>query len=154
MIYQNSPGIDPEPAKVGCAFFCLVYFRAKYQKQPMTVSQINSAWKEARALSIINSPTHKTAPLEINDWQRLANLLGVKLLLREYKPGNSHWPVDTPISAGEFGFYAWYNPRTKFTHFVVGKDRPVEYDPIAGGSITVREGAPKADGLRLWTVVV
>ncbi len=154
LYYQNSPGMNKELAKVGCAFMCPLFFRAIYQKQPMHKADINKTWEEARRIGIINPSDHKTNPLEIADWQRLLNLQGVKLRVLEYVPGNTHWPVSTPVSAGHFGIYAWYNPRTKFTHFVVGKSRPVEYDPIAGGSITVREGAPKADGLRLFEVVV
>lgn len=135
-----------------------VYFRAKYQNEPMDIQAINNAWRSARKLGIINPPTHKTAPLEISDWQRLVNLIGAKLTVMYHTaPDGSlttHWPIDTVIPAGCWGFYAWYNPRTNFTHFVVGKSRPVEYDPIAGGSITVKEGYPKAGGLRLFHAMI
>jgi len=153
--YQTSPGLDPEVQKVGCAYMAgPVYFRGQYQKEPMTKEAINSTWREARRLGIINPPDARIAPLEISDWQRLCNLVGARLRVLEYVPGNTHWPVSTPVLAGQFALYAWYNPATKFTHFVVGEKRPVEYDPISGGSRTVREGAPLPDGLRLFQVMV
>lgn len=152
--YQNSPGMLPEIQNVGCAFMLPIYFRSAYQNEPMDIFSINASWEDARRLGIINPPDHPSNPLEIADWQRLLNLLGVKLRVIEYVQGDTHWPVSTPVTAGHFGFYAWYNPRTRFTHFVVGKERPVEYDPIKGGSITVREGAPKPDGLRLFQVTI
>lgn len=153
--YQTSPGLDPEIQKVGCAYMAgPVYFRAALQKEPMTKEAINDTWREARRLGIINPPDHPTAPLEISNWQALCNLAGARLRVLEYVPGNTHWPISTPVTAGHFAVYAWYNPRTRFTHFVVGRERPVEYDPIQGGSITVREGAPKLDGLRLFQVTI
>ena len=158
MIFQNHPDLDKEIREVGCAFMCPIYYRGKYQLQPMEIPEINYAWREARRLGIINSSNHPTAPLEVASWQALLNHLGVKLrVLYHTLPDGSqttHWPVDTLITCGCWGFFAWYNPRTKYTHFVVGKERPVEYDPISAGSITVREGAPLPDGLRLFQITI
>jgi hypothetical protein len=52
---------------------------------------------------------------------------------------------------------SWYNPTTKFTHWVVGQVRPVLVDTIRGGSRTVREGSPKPliagdGGIRVFEV--
>jgi len=158
MIFQNHPDLDREIREIGCAFMCPIFFRDKYQHMPMDVPEINGAWREARRAGIINPPDHPTAPLEVASWQALLNHLGVKLRVLNHTLPNgtqtTHWPSDTPIPAGCWGFYAWYNPRTRFTHFVVGKERPVEYDPISTGSITVREGAPKPDGLRLFQITI
>ncbi len=39
----------------------------------------------------------------------------------------------------QFGCY--YNPRTEYTHFVVlNNDKKIEYDPLNGESVTIKEG--------------
>ena len=53
---------------------------------------------------------------------------------------------------GEFAVQCWYNPATDFHHFVAeGSDGGVGYDPIQGGSRTVREGA--IDSKRVYLLV-
>lgn len=157
-LFQNSPGMHEEIASVGCTFMLFPYFRDVYQHQPMDLTEINFAWIRARNLGIINPASHPRYPLHITDYQRLVNFLGVKLRVlftvdADGRP-TTHWPLDTPIGAGQWGMYAWYNPATSVTHFVSDKERPVRYDPWLGGSRTVREGAPKPDGLRLFQITI
>jgi hypothetical protein len=154
MLFQNDPRLNKEINHVGCAYISLAFFREHFQGEPWTASALNQIWDEAKKQGIISGDLNKdgdtddAGQLEVQDWQRLANLLGCKL---RYIPG--HYPIDSPQAIGCYTICAWYNPNTKFTHFVVGTKRPVIFDPIAGGSRTVREGAPKSDGLRIFQIL-
>lgn len=142
MIYQNDAGMLSDIQHEGCAFCSLAFFREKYQHEPWTVQALNSIWTIAKSSKIIDSDN------VIQNWQALANLMGCHL---KYIDG--HYPIDSPLAEGAYTICAWFNPKTNFTHFVVGTKKPVEYDPIRGGSRTVREGAPKSDGLRIFQIL-
>lgn len=51
----------------------------------------------------------------------------------------------------EFEILHFYNPNTEFGHFVAGFKGTVIYDPIQGGSRTVREGY--LESKRIYTLV-
>lgn len=154
MIYQTDPRIQkarPYLAKYGCAFLSLAYYREKYEGIPWHVDGLIEAWDEAMRSGVISGDLNNDGDYddggecEIQNWTRLCNVLGVRLRNIE-----GHFSIDDPLITGYYAICAWYNPITKFTHFVVGTKRPVEFDPIAGGSRTVREGAPKKNGLRIF----
>lgn len=153
MIFQIDPRLDPEIQKYGCYFLSIAWFRERYQKIPWTVEALNQGWYDAlRAGYITGDLNHdgdfdEKGQLEIANPTALCGLLGCGLRFID-----GHFSSDHPVSAGQYGIYAWFNPRTKFTHFVVGNKRPVEFDPIPN-SVTVREGSPKSDGLRLFEVL-
>ena len=156
MLYQTDKDLLPVINHYGCAAMSLAYFREKYQGEPWTAQAINSIWNIAVENKIITGDLNgdgdfdEGGEAEIQDWQKLANLMGCHL---RYIPG--HFPIDSPLAKGAFSICAWYNPNTKFTHFVVGTSKPVEYDPIRGGSKTVRDGYPKIkDGLRIFQILV
>jgi hypothetical protein len=149
MIHQNDPDMLPDIQKEGCAYCALAYFGEKYQNQPWTAQALNSIWNIAKHNGIIDSTN------TITNWQALCNLLGLHL---KYVDG--HFSIDSAKAQGCYTICAWYNPNTKFTHFVVGTSKPVEYDPIKSdigplyGSKTVREGYPKKeDGLRIFQIL-
>ena len=151
MIYQTDRRLNPEIRKYGCAFMSLAYYRDRYIGVPWHASQLNMAWETAKDNGVISGDlnldgdTDDEGECEIVSWTRLCHVLGLPLRNVE-----GHHPIDSPLAEGCYTVCAWYNPRTRFTHFVVGTERPVQFDPIGGGSVTVREGAPKADGLRIF----
>jgi len=140
MIYQTDPDLNNDFEHVGCAFDCVAYAREKFTGYRWTADQLNSAWAGTLTAGILSSD------FVIQDWNLLANFIGAPL----HFVGR----VDGPYIPGdnEFVITAWYNERTKFTHFVVGDTKPVEWDPIEGGSVTVREGSPVSH--RVFQVLV
>ena len=154
MVYQNDPIIVrncPEMWHYGCAYLSLAWYREKYDRKPWEAEELIKIWELARKKGIISGDLNKDGDIddsgegEIQDWTQLCSLLGIHL---KNIPG--HFAPDDPIVKGYYSICAWYNPITKFTHFVVGTKRPVEFDPISGGSRTVRNGYPKQDGLRVF----
>jgi hypothetical protein len=81
------------------------------------------------------------------------NLLGYML---KFRPG--HWPIGLVVDPDKAHIIAeWHNDNTGVTHFVVHAEgvitrEGVTYDPIEGGSRTVREGYPVS--LRIFDKVV
>jgi hypothetical protein len=154
MLYQTDPRLNKYINKYGCYFMCLAYYREKYQGLKWNASAINEIWQYAIDYGYITGDLNldgdfdDAGQLEIKNPNALCGLLGCGL---RYVDG--HFPIDSPLAQGCYTVTAWYNPRTRFTHFVQGSKRPVEYDPIEGGSITVREGAPKSDGLRIYQML-
>lgn len=137
---------------IACAFDSLAYFREKYQHRPWSAEELQAAWDGAVKTGILTGDANKDGDLldagegEIKDWQALADYLGVKVqYLGKFAPN-----ADQRL--GNFVIACWFNPRTNFRHFVVGDLKPVEWDPIAGGSVTVREG--KVESLRIFKPLV
>lgn len=152
MIYQTDRRLDANMNAIACAFDCVAYFRERYQHRPWSAYALQSAWNGAVGSGIISPDKNNDGDLldqgegEIQDWQMLAEFLGCKLqFLGKFAP-------DAPERDGNFVIARWYNPRTKFRHFVVGDLKPVEWDPIQGGSVTVREGY--VDSLRIFRPLV
>lgn len=142
MIYQTDKRLDDNLEHIGCAFDCVAYAREKYTTKRWTAEEFQAAWNGAIAAKIISGDSSGDGDLfdpgegMIQDWGQLARFLGAPLQFIKRVDG-PYIPDDN-----EFVITAWYNPRTKFTHFVVGMTKPVEWDPIEGGSVTVREGYP------------
>jgi hypothetical protein len=152
MIYQTDRRLDADINAIGCAFDSMAYFRERYQHKPWTAEELQAAWDGAIATGIISPDANHDGDLldkgegEIQSWQALANYLGCAVQFLGF------FPPGAPERVGNFVIARWFNPRTNFRHFVVGDLRPVEWDPIKGGSVTVREGAP--DSLRIFKPLV
>ena len=152
MIKQTDPRLSVDMNHIACAFDSLAYFRERYQGKPWTAEELLAAWNGAISAKIISGDLNGDGSLlgsgegEIQDWQMLADYLGVKVqYLGKFAPN-----ADERL--GNFVIAGWFNPRTNFTHFVVGDLKPVEWDPIQGGSVTVREGYVKS--LRIFKPMV
>ena len=131
MKYQTDLGLNPDFEHVGCAFDSTAYARPKFGGPDWTDEELNAAWSGSIAGGIL-SPN-----FVIQDWQALATYLRLPLrFVGSFDVGNNF------DRTGKYIVTEWYNPRTKFKHFVVGDQRPVEWDSIEGGSVTVREGYP------------
>jgi hypothetical protein len=140
MIKQTNPRLSPEMNHFACAFDCAAYFREAYQGKPWMTEELQTAWNDAIKSGIISGDLNHNGQLGdiaeelvIQDWQKLVDFLGCNLkFLRRDKPGTA--------DPENFVIAEWFNPRTNFHHFVIGEKRPVEWDPIDDGSVTVREG--------------
>jgi len=152
MIYQTDRRLDKNMNAIACAFDSLAYFREKYQNKPWSAIELQAAWDGSLKTGLITPDANKDGDLldkgegEIKDWQMLADYLGCKVqFLGFFAPGAKE-------RIGNFVIARWFNPRTNFRHFVVGDLRPVEWDPIQSGSVTVREGV--VDSLRIFKPLV
>jgi len=152
MIYQTDRHLDSNMNHIACAFDSLAYFRERYQNRPWTAYQLQAAWDGALRTGIISPDANHDGDLldqgegDITNWQTLADYLGCKVKFLGIYPPNSLEKL------GNFVIARWFNPRTNFRHFVVGDLRPVEWDPIQGGSVTVREGV--VDSLRIFKPLI
>ena len=152
MIKQTDPRLDANMNHIACAFDSVAYFRERYQHKPWTAEELQAAWDGALKAGILSGDLNHDGDLldaeegEIQSWQGLADYLGCALkFLGKFAPGALE-------KYGNFVIAAWHNDRTGFTHFVVGDHKPVEWDPIEAGSITVREGYVKS--LRIFQPLV
>lgn len=152
MIYQTDKNLDSNMNHIACAFDSLAYFRERYQDRPWAAYELQKAWDGAIASGIISPDLNHDGDLldqgegEINDWQMLADYLRCKVQFLGF------FPPGAKEREGNFVIARWFNPRTNFRHFVVGDLKPVEWDPIQGGSVTVREG--HVDSLRIFKPLV
>lgn len=160
MIKQTDARLDDNMHHIACAFDSLAYFRERYQGKPWTAVELQSAWNGALKSGLISPDKNHDGDLlddgegEIQNWQSLADYLGCALkYLGRFDQG-------APERINNFALCAWHNDRTNSTHFVVGDKKPVEWDPIEGGSVTVREGYPMPlqkdgrGGLRIFKPLV
>ena len=143
MIYQTDRRLDRNLNHYGCYFVSLAYFRPFRMGHDWTASELQEAWLEAIRVGAITGDLNTDGDMDddgeavIVNPDLLCHVLGLPL---KYKDG--HFPLDTPIPEGAYVITEWYNPDTKFRHFVVGQRKPAQFDPIGGGSRTVREGYP------------
>ena len=154
MIYQTDRRLSKYLNKYGCLFTALAYARPYLGGREWGAIALQGAWDEAVAKGILSGDLNKDGDLddpgeiEIIDYSSLLRLLKVPLL---WIPG--HHNPDTSIEKGIYVIGAFFNPRTKFTHFaVVDSKKKVIFDPIEGGSITCKEGYLKS--LRLFSIEV
>lgn len=115
-----------------------------------TIEELNDIWLNAIKIGAISGDLNldgdfdDIGQLEITKPDILCSLLEIPL-----KYIDRHFPPDSSEQNGRYCIAAWFNPNTNFTHFVVGDGKgKVFYDPIYGGSKTVREGYVKS--LRLY----
>lgn len=147
MIFQTDLRLPGSMQKYGCAFVALAYYRERYQNRPWTAEELGAAWLGAIAGGLISGDSNRdgdlddAGELEIQDWAAVAHFLGLRLqYLGRFHPG-------APQAIGAYVVSAWWNRITDFTHFVAGDSRPVLFDPIEGGSVTVKMGFLKPSHL-------
>ena len=127
MVYETDPSLDSDLGKYGCAFLSLAHYNPNY-----TDSDLNRIKNEAQARGILDDED------TVLNWQMLVDLFAFPLKYRT-PPDTGHWPYDTDLSGGAYFIGEWYN--AFMTHFVVMDNmRNVIYDPIQGGSNTVKNG--------------
>jgi len=152
MIYQTDAPMGKYFNKYGCLFSSIAFARPFLGGPDWTHADLRDKWDTAIIKGILSGDLNldgdmdDAGELEIQDHDAVCVLLECPL---SYIPGH-HNPA-TPITADLYAVGAFFNPRTKFTHFaVVDKNLKVVYDPIKGGSVTCREGYVKS--LRLYSI--
>jgi hypothetical protein len=138
MIFQTDDEFESDIQHFGCYFLSLM-------------------WQLNRLLGV-PSLDHKTVEVIYNTCRHLdANNNGVTDMAPEAFIADPQGVVDFvapgkvrfvglegagyQCKVSEFAVQQWFNPATGFKHFVAeGPDGRVLYDPIEGGSRTVREG--------------
>ena len=142
MIFQTDPEFEPDIQHFGCYFLSLL-------------------WQLNRLLGVPDLD-HKVIEVIYNhekedkDMASEAFIQNPQGLVDFIAPGKVHFVGKQDkayqCQPGEFAVQCWYNPATDFHHFVAeGSDGGVGYDPIQGGSRTVREGA--IDSKRVYLLV-
>lgn len=152
MIYQTNRKLSKYFNRYGCLFTSIAYARPFLGGKDWTAQELQEKWNKALKEGILSGDLNNDGDfddakeLEIQDYPRLLKLLEVPL---EWIPGH-HNPAMALVGP-LFAVGAFFNPRTKFTHFaVVDHTKKVIFDPIEGGSVTCREGYLKS--LRLFSV--
>lgn len=152
MIFQTQEP-DPSFEHVGCAFDTVASWRElpltdSFVPKPWGLQELGKAWADCKDNGILDDGYN------ITDWQKLVDFFGLPLKFLGHAPLGE-------LAPGHIAACAWHNDRTGFTHFVDGQKKPVRWDPIEGGSVTVREGYTmplNADtgegGLRLFEIVI
>ena len=126
LFYQNMDGMPDNLHHNGCYYMSLLY---KHFDQ-LTQQQIIDLWNGAHLAGYIDSSDIIQKPQELVDY------LGLSLT---YIDG--HFDPGTSIPTNCYVIEEWYNPNTKFFHFMLGDGLGnIEYDPIEGGSLTHKEG--------------
>jgi hypothetical protein len=130
MIYQTDEEFPPDIQHYGCYFMSLCFqldrlFNLGIMDHKILISLYQSE----------ESDSDFSAECYIQNPQGLCNHL---------VPGKVNFlgikPSDYQMQDKEFEIQHWYNKNTEFYHFVAGDQGAVIYDPIEGGSKTVREG--------------
>ena len=149
MIFQTDDEFEPDIQKYGCYFLSLLWqFNRLLGAPALDHKVIEVIYNTCEHTDANNNGVTDMAPEAfIADPQGVCDFLA---------PGRVHFVGKVSAAyvchPGEFAIQAWYNPATKFTHFVAeGPDGRVAYDPIEGGSRTVREGA--IDSKRIYLLI-
>lgn len=141
-IYETDSDLDADAQKFACYCLSIAHFHPDIDDDTFDL-----VWRDAKSKGIIDGND------VLQDPQGFVNLLGYML---KFRPG--HWPLSIVVDPDKTYIIAeWHNDITGFTHFVVHAEgvitrEGVTYDPIEGGSRTVREGVPVS--LRLFDKVV
>jgi hypothetical protein len=149
MIYQTDPNFEPDINHYGCYFLSLIWQLNRLIGTPeMDYKIIESIYNTDKHCDANNNGvTDMDAECFIADPQGLVDFIApgrISFIGKQCK--------DYSCQNNEFAIQCWYNHNTKFTHFVAeGNDGKVGYDPIEGGSKTVREGA--IDSKRIYKIV-
>ena len=157
MLYQTDPALGPYINEFGC-LFCDILKKVEKRTRPdkpFGADEILAIYKSGMQTGIIgqeqaDADGNPASGCYINDLNALLRLAGAGNAQFQINPGSSDifWPVGSQPDSNEEIIERWHNDRTGFTHFVCGApDGSVEWDPIEGGSVTVREGSPNAYNL-------
>jgi hypothetical protein len=142
MIYQTDEAFEPDIQHFGCYFLSLLWQLNRLFGVPEL---------DHKVIEVIYG--HEKAD---HDMAKEAYIENPQGLVDSIIPNKVHFvgKVLAPYTCqpGEFAIQCWYNPATDFHHFVAeASDGSVGYDPIEGGSRTVREG--HLESKRIYLVV-
>jgi hypothetical protein len=138
MIYQTDDEFEPDVRHSGCYFISLIWQLNRHFGIPLLDHKVIE--------TIYNTEEHCDANNNgVTDMNPEAFIADPQGVVDFIVPGKVQFvgmaAKDYQCKPNEFAIQCWYNPATKFHHFVAEVDGKVGYDPIEGGSRTVREGA-------------
>ena len=125
MIYQTDSEFSPDIAHFGCYFMSLIYsLNQRFGIPILDHKVIEAIYQAERADGDMGAEAFIESPQGVCD----GIVPGRVTFLGKF-------PAEYECGPGEFEIQCWYNPKTDFHHFVAPG-----YDPIEGGSRTLREG--------------
>ena len=143
MTYQTRPCFPYDVQHYGCYLFSICFLLDRSYGlgifDDSSMLQIYFREEQDRDLgpeSFVSSPQHLAD-----------HVAGVGKVVFE----DQHYPADHQADATDLEIQCWYNPATDFRHFVAAENGKVIYDPIEGGSRTVREG--RLESKRVYRVL-
>lgn len=140
MIYQNDAQFPNEIQHFGCYFLSLCFQLDRiFNLNIMNYESIIEIYNAEESDSDLGAECYMQNPQGLCD-HIISNGVIFKGIVAE----------DYETQDGEFEIQRWYNPNTDFHHFVAGQKGAVIYDPIRGGSLTVRVG--RMDGKRIFAL--
>ena len=145
MIPQNHPLLAGWIQHYACLADAIASYREFVQGKPWRVHEFGAALHLAVDKGIISGDLNGDGDMDdptealILDFQKYVDHMGLPLkYLGKFDQGD----FDRFSGPGYWVAVAWKNPRTGFVHWVIGNRKPVRWDSIQGGSVTVAEGAP------------
>lgn len=168
MLFQTNPFFGKYINKYGCLYMVIAFAKERYERYIWRKEDLKRLWSEAIGNgtgigeSIITGDLNHDGDMDdkgeliIQSHTKLAQLLGSPIRMIEPNgPGliKGHFPAKYPILPSQYAAGCFYNPRTNYRHFcAIDHTKRVIYDPIEGGSVTVREGY--LETIRLYEVLV
>lgn len=151
MIYQTDDEFEPDIQHFGCYFLSLMYQLNRFFAIPVldhkVIEAIYVTCEHTDANN--NGVTDMQPECFISDPQGVVDFVVPGRVIFAGAADKAY-----TCQSGEFAIQEWFNPKrpdpanpgktigTDFHHFVAeGHDGGVEYDPIEGGSVTVRNGS-------------
>jgi len=163
MYRQNDPTAPFDFQHYSCLFTSLLYSRPALGGKDWAIDEAVEAWEQCRALGIISGDLNGDGDYDDqgeDEIQRYSQLFTLLKLPLEVMPASALkmplnaagrvLPAKVPLGPDYWVIEAWH---WKITHFVVndgtGK-KPVRFDPIRNGSLTVKNGIPES--LRVFRI--
>ena len=141
MIYQTDGEFEPGIQHFGCYFLSLLWQLDRlFVLAIMDHKIIESIYNHEKSDQDMATEAYIQNPQGLVDFVAPGKVKFIGKAVSGY-----------PVQPNEFAIQCWYNPATDFHHFVAEVDGSVGYDPIAGGSRTVREGV--LDSKRIYLVI-
>jgi hypothetical protein len=130
MIYQTDPEFEPDIQRFGCYFISLLFQLNRLFGVPFLDHKV-----------IESIYQHEEIDLDMGKESYMQNPQGIVDFIIPHKVKYIGYQDGGYICfTNEFAIQCWYNKATDFHHFVAEIGGIVGYDPIEGGSRTVREG--------------
>lgn len=162
MIYQNDSLLADWIQHYACWANALAAYREFRMGKPWRVHEFGASMHLAVDKGIISGDLDGDGTMDavneavVQDPQKLVDHFGLPL---KYLGKFDQIDFDRFSGPNYWVLISWYNPRTKSIHWVIGNKKPVFWDSIKGGSVTVAEGAPYplqkdgTGGIRVFQVV-
>lgn len=158
MICQNDQLLASWIQHYMCAVNCVAAYREFRMNDPWNVHEFGAICHTGVQNKVISGDLNGDGDMDdpgestIQDWQKLVDFLGLPLRYL------GKFPLEQAPEYASTSYWVLTAWKWKITHWVIGGERPVFWDPIRGGSLTVKNGAPQplangTGGLRVFKVI-